>query len=173
MYLTNAYQRKLTILLQCRGFSKSWLIQGFYSFNPCLVCIGYFPIQKVIITDCQLFGILRYKWGTGVSQNGKPNKLTIWKTLSGKLAQAGRENRLEARVGRIDPIDKEIDVVLYSLDKPLPWEHKQAKGFSIPKKSFEKLLNESYTAEELDSKLRDWWLKRDARAAKRAAKKAQ
>ncbi|MBO75293.1 MAG: hypothetical protein CMD33_08470 [Flavobacteriales bacterium] len=66
-----------------------------------------------------------------------------------------------------------IDVVMYSLDKPLPWENKHAKGFSIPKKSFDKLLNESSTAEELDSNLRDWWSKRDARAAKSAAKKAQ
>lgn len=111
-----------------------------------------------------------YNYAFDHSEDGQH---TIWKTLSGKLAQAGRENRLEARVRRIDPIDKEIDVVLYSLDKPLPWEHKQAKGFSIPKKSFDKLLNESSTAEELDSKLREWWSKRDARAAKRAAKKAQ
>ena len=58
--------------------------------------------------------------------------------------------------------------MLYAFDKPLPWMHKQAKGFSIPKKSFDQLLDEAETAEELDAKLKDWWVKRDQRLKKKA-----
>jgi len=95
------------------------------------------------------------------------------KMVSGKLTEAIKENRLEARVRQIDEDEKEVDVVLYALDKPLPWMHKQAKGFSIPKKSFDKLLDEAETAEELDAKLKDWWMKRDQRLKKKAEKSAK
>ena len=102
-----------------------------------------------------------YEHGTHYNQK----KVTI------KLAQAIAENRLGARVREIDNENKEVEIMLYALDKPLPWDHKQAKGFSIPKKSFDKLLAEASSAQELDEKLREWWKKRDERAAKKAAKK--
>lgn len=94
------------------------------------------------------------------------------KFLSGKLLKAAQERRMEVVIREIDREEKEINCVIYSYDKPLPWLYREAKGFSIPKKSFEKLVDESDTSRELDEKLREWWKKRDQRAAKRAAKKA-
>lgn len=90
---------------------------------------------------------------------------------SGKWKKAFDDNRLHCVVHDIDKEEKEIACTVVIWDKPLPWKSKG--DYHIPEKSFNLLVEKANDTDELNALLVEWWSKRDARAAKRAAKKAQ